>query len=289
MRLPFMRSAPLALALSVSFSLGCNYYGDCDHPWDEEPFPPDPCAGGGCVPRDFDAGHTDASHGDGGAAHRCTRDTECGESERCDPSGVCTPRPPGWCADAADCRADEACVAHHCESLDSVCHVDLDCGAGRGCIDNACRPLCVSDTECGAAGICIAGHCNPTLQCDVTHACADGATCVDGACAAACVDSTSCARGEVCTGGLCIPDVAPHPFCASDADCAAGHPCLDGVCRTLCPSGTLDECQRSDAQFVSCTNTGAHLLCLMRSEASPECVTPSDCASGQHCIDALCR
>jgi hypothetical protein len=136
---------------------------------------------------------------------------------------------------------------------------------------------------------CIAGHCNPTLQCDASRPCPTGATCEAGRCAVGCLDASECGAGELCERGLCRPDVAPRPFCASDADCAAGHPCLNGVCRTLCPGGTVEECQRSDAQFVSCMSMGTTRLCLMRSEATPECVTPSDCAAGERCIDALCR
>ena len=301
MRLQFTRTAPLALVLSVSFSVGCNYYGDCDRtPYGE----PDPCFGTEC-PRErlVDAGHLDAgprctSREDcpGGRACiagacspgiACSGDADCSPGERCDASGVCMPVPSDWCAETSDCPADRVCVEHRCRALDAVCHGDVDCGAGRGCIDNACRPLCTSDVEC-AAGECLAGHCNPTLQCDLLHDCPSGSSCLGGRCALRCLDASQCGADERCASGLCVPDVAPRPFCASDADCAAGHPCLNGVCRTLCPGGTLEECQRSDAQFVSCASLDEALLCLMRSEVTPECITPSDCASGERCIDALC-
>lgn len=301
MRLDSMR---LATALFFVFGLGCTYHGDdCDEDLD-------PCRDGRCAPRE-DGGVSSADGGVGACldhaecprgraciegacapASPCETDLDCEGRARCDDRGTCVPVPEDRCLDASFCATEELCVDETCVARDSVCTSDLDCGVGRGCVDNACVPLCTDDAACDDAERCVAAHCVPEPECADDRGCTGGETCVEGRCSGHCATSAECPANELCEAGVCRPDTAPRTFCSSDADCAEGHPCVDGVCRTVCPTGTNEECQRADVQFLTCADVGSPeplFLCLVRSEAAPECVSATDCATGERCIDALCR
>lgn len=260
-----MRMSTLA-AIALAALVGCTYHGACDREDDGER----PCLGDGCARTDAGAG----AH-DGG-----------GMSVDPDAGGASS----GGCGETAPCEVGEVCVEGACHALDDVCHHDLDCGRDRRCIDNACRPACDDDSTCVAGTACVAGVCRPVVECGDDGACSAPSTCVDARCLAPCDATSDCGADEVCTAGSCRPDTAPRPFCSSDDDCAPGHPCVDGVCRTRCPSGTDDECLRSDVHLVQCVvSHGGDPLCLTQSEVDPECVTRSDCPVGQSCLDAICR
>lgn len=258
-----MRS--LSAIACVLLSLGCHYNDRCDDDrWDDDD--------------DF-CERTGLCRDGGTVAERDGGTTE----ERDAPVPI-----PIGCRSSAECDAGELCVAGDCRPEGDICRSDVDCGAGRGCVDGACRPYCASDAECGG-GTCTDGRCDPSTECRDGLDCAEGEICLHGDCTIGCETAADCAGDEVCELGACRPDVAPRPFCVEDADCAPGHPCVDGVCRTTCPTGTAEECQLADVQFIECASVGDLFLCLSRPEAAPECVTEVDCEAGRHCVDASCR
>jgi len=195
------------------------------------------------------------------------------------------------CVEDAECAELEVCVEGRCAGLDDVCRIRADCGPGRACVDNACRPTCTDDTSCGHGTSCMDGSCRPTAECAIGRDCAAGQACIEARCLDGCADDAECGADATCDGsGVCRPDVRPRPFCVEDSECATGHLCVDGVCRSPCPSATDEECQRWDTQLVLCgqPEPGLH-LCYTRAEANPECVTRAECSAAEHCIDGLCR
>ncbi len=245
----------------------------------------------GC-PIYFDWGH----HGRGGThTSFCATDADCGAGEYCDVAsgacivGVCPACPGGGCGCATDvdCGAGLLCVDSTCRASTEVCTFSYEC-AGGACANSACHARCSATAACPAGQICDAsGLCqNDPIgagQCGVDADCATGGVCIDTTCHAGCTSDANCGAGEFCQTGACVADFRPHPQCSVDIDCAAGHVCASGVCRTRC--AIQADCDAHEFG-LTCRADG---FCYTGLELSPQCTRQTDCASGQSCIDAICR
>lgn len=195
------------------------------------------------------------------------------------------------------CTSDAQCGGSHCDPSTSVC---------VGCVDDS-QCTSAGATHCGPASTCVgcvdgsqcaSQTCNPDGTCCVPKTCAEqfpdmNCGTVDDGCGGT-VSCGTCARGycgegdNVCTavGVACTP-IVPNdcPYgetCAADAwhqdyRCS---PSLEGQACQIYPS---DTCAMNEAYMgepvddYTCVTTGGVSLCAQN------CLTSTDCASGQTC------
>ncbi len=170
------------------------------------------------------------------------------------------------CPGQQTCDAAGACVEPE------VCADDVDCLAGRLCLEGACRQACLGDGECGDGERCDpeAAVCVPDMRCMDDGDCPDGA-CDDGECVAPCVDGM-CPGQQTCdpaTGDCVEPAV-----CAEDVDCLDGRICLDGACATPC--GEAADCP------------GAQQCAMGRCAEPDVCTADLDCVADRLCVADAC-
>lgn len=225
----------------------------------------------------------------------CRADQDCTSGFECDFRDTCRPETPGACLGDEDCSTGDLCVENLCTVLEDTCQFDFQCAAGFACANNRCRLLCGPDTDCPSGTRCEESLCLPNVgECIDSSECQDLTTnCVEGICLRRC-DAGCDAATEVCDDqGFCRPRTspdpnAPTPFCRTDADCD-GSLCVEGSCRIECditaPSPD-DLCASYDGQVPLC---GPDNLCYAESELLSDCRTQSECATGQDCIDGICR
>lgn len=204
---------------------------------------------------------------------------ECSSSAQCN-GEVCVA---GGCV---PCSAAQACDVGLCNVPLGVCQeclVDLDCGAGEGCVAGRCFAQCDSDPDCGPAAFCV-GHvcaaCRSNADCPSTQYC-DG-----GLCQPQCSVDANCTGGRICdldtrtcelpcgsgcpTGQTCVQ---PANICEASCDlsfpCPGGQVCTAGVCGPACTidtqCGALEVCQLGE-----CVPSGA-------------CVLDTDCPAAEMC------
>ena len=81
---------------------------------------------------------------------------------------------------------DQACVEGACTPLDALCRHATDCGPGRACVDNACRPHCADDADCAHGTACADGLCVPASECAGADDCPADADCLEMRCLTRC-------------------------------------------------------------------------------------------------------
>lgn len=70
-------------------------------------------------------------------ADSCASNLDCAIGETCDARDTCVPAgPETGCVSDATCAPSEVCVEGSCRDRRLTCSSDLDCGLGRGCVDN---------------------------------------------------------------------------------------------------------------------------------------------------------
>lgn len=165
------------------------------------------------------------------------------------------------CPGQQTCDEDDRCVEP------AVCADDIDCLAGRLCVEGACRQACVGDGECGDGE-----RCDPeTAVCVVDTRCMDDGDCPDGACeggecVAPCVDGM-CPGQQTCDPAT--GDCVEPAMCADDVDCSGVRICIDGACATPC------------AEDAECPGA--------QSCVEGQCAEPAACTADIDCIaDRLC-
>jgi Cys-rich repeat protein len=261
-----------------------------------------------------------------GCATICKADTDCAQGQTCQ-NGLCsaptvTPGDPLQCTTKADCSAGEECVGNKCQACGGTngpcsCGTNADCSGGQVCAGGLCTDpsnACKYSSECGQGKVCADGEC--LVDCSQGQACPQGMSCsskgvcepsgnqctsdaqcsggtpkcVQGQCAAACdpnnpVGPSACPNGEYCDQGACVPDTRPSPNCGGTGQqCLANQQCVDGFCRYSCT--TDQECKLIDARIGYCA---ADQTCRDAQEANPQCLSSSDCPSGQSCISNQCK
>ena len=132
----------------------------------------------------------------------------------------------------------------------------------------------------------------PSGECTTDAMCGAGRRCVNSVCLQRCSGPADCGTGLFCSDlGVCQVDNRPRPFCTTNAQCASGSECLDGVCRRPCASA--DECLRTDIAYRNCAPIAylstTRRYCQTDNEFRSDCGRQADCASGQRCVDGLCR
>ncbi len=227
---------------------------------------------------------------------------------------------------AAGCGAggDEPCDGYGCQSngpsvisptacdsskMTCPCGPDATCSAGMECLDGLCLRPCMFTSECGASSACVNGKCIPSCgtqnpcetgyvcnkngvceadtanpQCKDDAGCTGGLACVAGMCRDRCASNT-CPAGQLCnpSTGACMPDPQPVALCAKDPSaCRDGSSCINGFCRYPCADTAA--CKLRDGRFLC-----AEKLCMLESEANPQCTKKDDCPVGQDCISNACR
>jgi hypothetical protein len=164
------------------------------------------------------------------------------------------------------------------------CEFDRDCSNGEVCVDNYCRPRCLTVRDCpanfgcvtsGRAGIsvCVA----PTTvgpACTRDGECAPGQACLDGRCRAQCERTYDCQvtnPAATCMAGRCVVVCAAG---RADCDRVAANGCEAdlrvspthcGACGAACTAGanqdarcTASRCERScRAGFADCDGNPA--------------------------------
>ncbi len=218
----------------------------------------------------------------------CTEDAECGAGQVC-AGGFCAPAaecradrdcpagarcldPPGRCAGAdacardADCPADRPrCESGRCLAVGPGC--DPPCAPGTRCVDGACVAGC--DPPCRDGEVCVDGKC-ALATCDPP--CRDGEVCVDGRCVDACA---TCRDGEVCVDGRCVD------ACAT---CRDGEVCVDGRCVDACATCRDGEVCVDGRCVDACATCRDGEVCV-DGRCVDACAT---CRDGEVCVDGRC-
>ncbi len=181
----------------------------------------------------------------------CTNDSDCLETERCDPWNLVCIEDQG-CDRDGDCAATEVCdlalgrCVNACtiETQEAVCGFGLVCDADGRCVE------CLSDDQCGVGLTCNLD----TMRCEGENSCVTNRDCLPGQTCnpqtmqctvppTACLSNNDCPDGTLCDSSLgqcisaeCHDDaMEPNDDPAEAAALLAGR--SDGF--TLCP-GDLD-------------------------------------------------
>jgi len=152
---------------------------------------------------------------------------------------------------------------------DGRCTSNTDCPTGLICNAGKCLTpqACTSDTQC-SPDVCINRIC---VQCRDNSNC-QGSTpiCFNNSCVA-CTQTSQCGANQTCINNVCAS-------CSQDADCPYGQTCDSGIC-------TVQTCSADgDCQVVQ----GGSGICLNGACLQKYCNNPSDCSSGEACINNLC-
>lgn len=197
--------------------------------------------------------------------------------------------PTPQCTTSADCRNGD-CVFGFCVDLGGPgggrCSTDTDCGTSQRCVAGVCigRPAdgpCTGPQDCGGgfcvpgAGVCVGGTPRGTGRCERPADCRPDEECVFGLCLplvggdgesvtetadgrTRCTNNADCPQGERCAFGFC--------FAAPDVDFGADGPEF--------PEGRDRDRDRGDLTEAI--------------DASPSCVTDTDCGAGRICFQGVC-
>lgn len=202
-----------------------------------------------------------------GACVECTSSAQC-NGEVC-VDGGCVP-----------CSASVACESGLCNTAVGVCQeclVNLDCGAGAGCVAGRCFAGCDVDGDCNGS-FCVGHVC---VACRNNGDCANNQYCDDGLCQPQCSVNANCSGGRICdletrtcelpcgagcpTGQTCTPDNTCQATCDLSFPCPGGQVCTAGVCGPACVTetdcGPLETCQLGE-----CVPSGA---CNLDTDCSP--------------------
>ena len=229
----------------------------------------------------------------------CDAAPECGalaENASCQPI-------PSTCGDAAppaqrcdvECMADADCAGispdHRC--MDGACRApalsveDMSMDVSDG--DAADVGPCIDDSQCAAGENCVDGACIGPMTCTSNADCPIDTECIDGVCDGSGFACLGCGPGTVCIDGQCLA------VCASDAECAAGEVCIAGDCVTGCPApgATCDmacvDLTRNVEHCGGCnTACPPETRCDGGTCVADFCMTDSDCAAGQACLQGSC-
>jgi hypothetical protein len=244
---------------------------------------------------------------DQGCEPICKVDTDCPQGDVCK-SGLCVsptvqPGNPIACTSNADCSNGDQCVGSgtwaKCEAPSNVCQYSSQCGQGKACANGECLVDCSQpNVTCPSGTTCTKGVCEPTTgtQCTSDAQCS-GSTpkCEQGTCVAQCTVATDCPSGDVCESGACVPNTGTTPDCTGNTDCLSNQECLNGFCRytcapTTCSSAnnctTAQQCLLIDVRIGYCAKDDT---CRDIQEAQAQCLSATDCASGQLCISNQCK
>jgi hypothetical protein len=274
------------------------------------------CTGGQCLPPGDDAGapvecsvnsdcgvgkeckdHSCTACGSGSeGACPCTTASDCAKGQECYESACVTcggTSGPCPCATSKDCATGDTCVAGSCEPSSTLCKFSSQCPSGDVCDDGQCIPTCsagsspgsacVGGATCSTKGVCVPP---PGTTCKSSTDC-KGADpfCVAGTCTSACTMDSQCPTGDYCDQGACVIDTRPKPNCTDSSQCdtAEGQSCVGGYCVFTCT--TDKECALHDARIDICQMG----VCVSPAQATPQCTTQAQCASGQDCISNTCQ
>lgn len=252
----------------------------------------------------------------------CIQDGDCPADKYCAAGGSCeTGCRQGTCAAGELCDLTtrtciEACTVSQCAALGQTC----DTTTGQ-CVDRTGKGLCESCTsgsdECGGPG----DRCHPlggsfvcTFACETDDDCSAGFRCAalttaakgcipQGGTCTGCLLS-GCTAGEVCNpdSTMCQPGIDSCRLCTADFECGDGSVCTDFGGRDRClprcgAGGTCDSgytcdtatnlCLPDSGSCTSCTldpsSCAAGLVLDEDKCACVECISNSDCSSGEAC------
>ena len=202
-----------------------------------------------------------------GACVECTSSAQC-NGEVC-VDGGCEP-----------CSGSVACESGLCNPQVGVCQeclVNLDCGAGAGCVAGRCFAGCDGDGDC-AGSFCVGHVC---VACRDNGDCPSNEYCDAGLCQPQCSVNANCSGGRICdldtrtcelpcgagcpTGQTCTPGNICEATCDLSFPCPGGQVCTAGVCGPACVTeaqcGALETCQLGE-----CVPSGA---CNLDTDCSP--------------------
>ncbi len=189
-------------------------------------------------------------------------------------------------------------IVEEVEEVDTSveCYSNPDCGDGKICVSNECKPKNTTDT--GLSGLC--QSCETNQDCSET-----GAVCIklnfdmsnnsgEKVCTRACEINSECPTNFECVNvgdsTQCLPknnDFGKRSCSANDlecvkaSDCGVGESCVSNSC-------TSPETAECDSK-TSCKTgeTCKDFKCV--AETALECVERKDCKSGETCIDGACE
>jgi len=202
-----------------------------------------------------------------GACVECTSSAQC-SGEVC-VDGGCVP-----CSDTVAC---EAGLCNTAVGICQECLVNLDCGAGAGCVAGRCFAGCDVDADCNGS-FCVGHVC---AACRNNGDCPSNEYCDDGLCQPQCSVNANCSGGRICdletrtcelpcgagcpTGQTCTPGNICEATCDLSFPCPGGQVCTAGVCGPACVDetdcGGLETCQLGE-----CVPSGA---CNLDTDCSP--------------------
>jgi hypothetical protein len=213
----------------------------------------------------------------------CLRDSDCSDEDSCK-GRQCVERT--RCENTLACPNGQVCGRE--EGYCAECFRDSDCVDGA-CVNEECRPRCVSDKDCAELG----------RLCDFARN-----ACVD------CIDDGDCPASEFCGNGACRPDECVPgatrcaendvvAFCASNGSFAPGEFCSPGICTEndgiawclsmICvPHSAF--CDEDGARAMRCSDDGLEVDVLEDCQADDrvciagECTEPV-CDPGQRVCD----
>ncbi len=217
------------------------------------------------------------------------RDAPCAPGLVCGVSGLCEEPPappPPPCQQDSECVLDGDASGRVCEDgvcRFSDCFVDAQCG-NRICVDGTCaqRIACVNDEACSDDGLCIDNVCRPPCLSDDDCALSVGGiglqACIEGECRQRCLGDATCVGGGLCEDNVCV-----EPACAEADDCGDGNfLCDGGRCATFTPCATDDECFDPN---VECATDLEPARCIER----PTCRSDAECGLEGLCLERHCR
>lgn len=190
----------------------------------------------------------------------CTKDSDCGAGEICDPAdNTCKPCVPNCdgicCGDDGcggtcpfNCQTGYFCDQITCKCDSCGCTTDTDCFPGRCCKDCVCIEKDCTSLECGPDPVCNIS-CGDCLDCNGES---DPAMCnADGTCQQVCCPDCEgkCCGDDGC-GGICQDN------CSED-----GRKCNQYKCECMVPGRLGDPCPYGDVNKTSAP-CGGDMICV---------------------------
>lgn len=210
----------------------------------------------------------------------CQADTECGLFEKCIQAQCLNPcELTNACGMNAKCFSDKhekqcQCPSgftgnpnQECFRLPTSCSSSGTCSQDYVCQENSCVPRCKTDNECAFNEKCVKSICK--LTCRVDNDCFLGHICLNNICLYGCHVDDDCSGSESCRNNKCTNPCLENP-CGPNALCTVSNH------RASCSCGT---------NFVP--NPSAKIGCVRT--PAPSCRENKECASGNICIDKVCR
>jgi len=220
------------------------------------------------------------------------------------------------CATKSDCASGAYCSSSVCISVGPIgatCTDVTGCTTGLFCTDGVCCAVaaCAAGSSCSAGPV--KGTCSKldSSSCTADSECASG-MCVDGFCC----DSKCTGACEACDvigkAGKCTPVTGkPHgarPACPKDASDVCSASTCDGTDTTKCAAfaGTDVSCREPSCKDGTATAStlcdgtgkcpaattspcGAYTCADDGKECRNACAKPTDCSTGNSCIEGKCR